>query len=70
MFFKNSEANKEAKITASSSNDEKLQYLQERTPFSLLKVFCDCMRSRRNKNAKEKGLKRIDKELEIDKFLK
>ena len=28
------------------------------------------MRNRRDKNAKEKGLRRIDKELEIDNFLK
>ena len=28
------------------------------------------MRKRKGKNAKEKGLSRIDKELEIDKFLK
>ena len=68
--MKNSEANKEAKITASSSNDDKLLYLDERTPFSLPKVFCDCMRNRKDKNAKEKGLRRIDKELEIDNFLK
>ena len=40
-----------------------------RTPFILPKVFCVCLRNRKGKNAKEKGLSRIDKELEIDKFL-
>ena len=40
-----------------------------RTPFNLPKVFCDCLRNRRDRNAKKKGLRRIDKELDIDKFL-
>ena len=41
-----------------------------RTPFILPNVFCVCLRNRKGKNAKEKGLSRIDKELEINKFLK
>ena len=56
-------------MTASSSTDDKLAFLNMRTPFILPKVFCVCLRNRKGKNAKEKGLSRIDKELEIDKFL-
>ena len=40
-----------------------------RTPFKLPKVLCDCLRNRRGKNAKQKGLRWIDKELDIEKFL-
>ena len=48
----------------------KLKYLKRRTPFRLPKFFSDFMRNRKANNAKEKGLLRINKELEIDKFLK
>ena len=69
LFLKDPETNEGDKIAALNSTDDKLEYLKMRTPFILPRVFCNCLRNRKGRNVKEKGLSRIDKELEIDKFL-
>ena len=69
LFLKNPQSNEELNKKSLSTYSEN-QYLKMRTPFSLPKVYCVCMRNRRNKKAKEKGLSTINEELEIDKFLK
>ena len=57
-------------MRSSSSNDDKLKYLKMRTSFKLPKIFCEYIRNSKRKNAKENGVSRINKVLEIDKFLK
>ena len=60
LFLKNPETNEGNKITALSSNVDKFQYLEMRTPFELPKVFCDCLRNLKEKSAKKRGLSRVD----------
>ena len=52
------------------TQQQKIQHLENRSSFSLAKVLCQCLRTREEKNMMEKGIKRLDKELEIDRFLK
>ena len=51
LFLKNPDSAERNKITASSSTNDKLAFLNMRTPFILPRVFFDCMRNRRGKNA-------------------
>ena len=70
IFLKNPGTIENKTIIPKSSNEFKLNYLRLRTPLRLPRIFCECMRSRKDKKIKGKGLRKIEKEFEIDQFLK
>ena len=49
---------------------DKLDFLSKRKPFHTNKVLCKCLKSKQEKRIILSGLSRVDKELEIDRFLK
>ena len=52
------------------SNEEKVAYLKQRTPFKLTKTFFMCMRSEKEKRMIDTGVSRIEQRLEIGKFMR
>ena len=49
---------------------DKLKILNKREPFKLSRVLCTFLRSQKEKKMIDYGLKRIDRELEIVRFLR
>ena len=59
-----------AKIVKVNSHKEQLEIFESRTPFKLSRVFLSCLRSQKERKLMNKGLNRINKELEVDRFLR
>ena len=70
VFLRNPKHSNDANSYKSVPIKNFLQALSKRKSFELPRVLCSCMRSREDKRLIDKGLERIDNELEIDEFLK
>ena len=70
LFLRNPKQIEQNKTTRTSSIKEKLDFLSLRTSFELSKALCVCFRSKKEKKLINRGINRIQKELEIDRFLK
>ena len=54
------------KKKATDRLQEKLEQIKSRKPFTMRKALCLFVRTRKEKMMMDKGIKRIDKQLEVD----
>ena len=52
------------------ANKEKMKLLSKRSSYQIPRILCACLRSYKEKRLIKKGMDKIERELEIDRFLK
>ena len=70
VFLKNPEDKDHKESGQLTSTKSKLYFLKKRIPFEIANVICICLRSRKQRKQEKNGLSRIERELEIKRFLK
>ena len=70
LFFRNPKQILDDGEPKLKSNEDKVAYLKQRTPFKFTKTFFMCMRSEKEKRMIDTGVSRIEQRLEIGKFMK